>query len=193
VSGFVGMRLVANELEDQFGNDDNDMPMLMYHDHFVASIESSLMSPWMEKDQWVEKEGQWRRWKPSDAHGNIISRIEGFGLGNGRRPSHPPSASLANLHSPSLSNVYEYMPAVDEPAGALPEGTIPLHSVTTGLRDDGSADRRVTHRTSGSNSFGRGALQPAAEQHALGVGPSQPAESQMNDCTIGHARIDSCV
>jgi len=59
VGGFSGLWLVANELEDPFGNDDNDMPLLVYHDHFVASIESSLASPWLPKDQWTSFTGNW--------------------------------------------------------------------------------------------------------------------------------------
>jgi len=68
VSGFSGLWLVANELEDPFGSDDNDMPMIMYHDHFVAAIESSLSSPWLPMDQWVERDGAWRAWHPTDAY-----------------------------------------------------------------------------------------------------------------------------
>ena len=36
VAGFAAMFLVANELEDPFGQDANDLDILSYHHHFVG-------------------------------------------------------------------------------------------------------------------------------------------------------------
>jgi len=57
VSGFSALWLVANELEDPFGYDANDIPMIRYHIDFCAALDSTLKSPWMTKDQWLVKEG----------------------------------------------------------------------------------------------------------------------------------------
>ena len=38
VISFYAVFIVANELEDPFGSDVNDMPMLEYHEEFCASL-----------------------------------------------------------------------------------------------------------------------------------------------------------
>ena len=52
VGGFIALWLVANELEDPFGYDANDMPMLHYHEEFCAfstTYSLRLGCP----DQWI--------------------------------------------------------------------------------------------------------------------------------------------
>ena len=51
--GFSALWLVANELEDPFGTDANDMPMMGFHKHFCEHLALTLASPWMLKDQWI--------------------------------------------------------------------------------------------------------------------------------------------
>jgi len=41
--GFTAMWLVANELEDPFGIDDNDLPMLEFHEGFCQQLRSLLV------------------------------------------------------------------------------------------------------------------------------------------------------
>ena len=65
--------------------------VLMYHDHFVASIESSLIAPWLPKDQWVEKSGDWRRWRPTDGdydRGGYATRVRVVQVVVGRHSRH---------------------------------------------------------------------------------------------------------
>jgi hypothetical protein len=59
VISFYAVFLVANELEDPFGTEDNDMPMIEYHEEFCASLCAILTSAWLPEDQWLVKEGKW--------------------------------------------------------------------------------------------------------------------------------------
>ena len=49
------MWVVANQLEDPFGSDDNDLPMIGYHEHFCATLTHMLDSAWMSKDTWLKR------------------------------------------------------------------------------------------------------------------------------------------
>ena len=68
-SGFSSLWLVANELEDPFGHDPNDIPMTLYHEDFKAALRASLTSPWLQTDMWTTSRGQWREWAPPGADG----------------------------------------------------------------------------------------------------------------------------
>ena len=57
--------LVANELEDPFGSDDNDLPVIEEHQAFVAQMRSLL------------------RWLPADTFGAVTSSTGGGGGGPG--------------------------------------------------------------------------------------------------------------
>jgi len=57
VSGFSALWLVANELEDPFGYDANDMPMIRYHNEFCEFLDNTTRRPWMAKDRWTVKAG----------------------------------------------------------------------------------------------------------------------------------------
>ena len=59
VFAFTAIWLVANEMEDPFGSQANDMPMLSYHEEFCSSIAAMLLHPWLDKDQWIVAEGKW--------------------------------------------------------------------------------------------------------------------------------------
>ena len=53
VLGFSAMWLVANELEDPFGSDPNDLPMIGYHEHFVVALTGMLANAWTTRDDWL--------------------------------------------------------------------------------------------------------------------------------------------
>jgi len=53
--------MVANELEDPFGTEDNDMPMIEYHEEFCAQLCALFTQAWLPEDQWLVKEGKWVR------------------------------------------------------------------------------------------------------------------------------------
>lgn len=57
VSGFSALWLVANELEDPFGYDANDMPMIHYHNDFCRALDGTVRRPWMAKDRWTVMTG----------------------------------------------------------------------------------------------------------------------------------------
>ena len=57
VCGFCAMWLVANELEDPFGSDPNDLPMIGYHEHFVVTLRQMLEFAWTSQDDWLEDSG----------------------------------------------------------------------------------------------------------------------------------------
>ena len=58
--GFASLWLVANELEDPFGYDENDLAMSEYHEDFRNALKSSLDRPWMACDTWTVAEGAWQ-------------------------------------------------------------------------------------------------------------------------------------
>ena len=59
VAGFTAMWLVANELEDPFGADANDIDVLHYHVKFCDSLKFLLERGWLEEDHWVVPSGDW--------------------------------------------------------------------------------------------------------------------------------------
>ena len=58
---FVAMWMVANELEDPFGTEPNDIPMMSLHNEFCASLQGLLINPWLPRDQWIVKSGRWKK------------------------------------------------------------------------------------------------------------------------------------
>ena len=58
------MWLVGNELEDPFGCDANDLPMLLYHQHFCRKAQNALVKN--PRDQWTVSSGEWRDPRPFD-------------------------------------------------------------------------------------------------------------------------------
>ena len=59
VISFYGVFLVANQLEDPFGSEANDMPMIEYHEEFCASLCAVITQAWLPEDTWLVKEGKW--------------------------------------------------------------------------------------------------------------------------------------
>jgi len=59
VISFFAVFIVANEMEDPFGTEANDMPMLAYHEEFCASLCSLMTTAWLPEDQWLVDEGRW--------------------------------------------------------------------------------------------------------------------------------------
>ena len=59
VAGFTAMWLVANELEDSFGADANDIDVLYYHHRFCDQLQHLLAHGWLESDHWVVPQGEW--------------------------------------------------------------------------------------------------------------------------------------
>jgi len=59
VGAFYSIFIVANDMEDPFGNQINDMPMLAYHEEFCASVYAMLTHAWLPEDQWLVKQGKW--------------------------------------------------------------------------------------------------------------------------------------
>ena len=57
VGGFTAMWLVANELEDPFGTDNADLPMILYHEYFCATLQNMLTK--LPEDVWTAPEGPW--------------------------------------------------------------------------------------------------------------------------------------
>ena len=61
VVSYFAVFIVANELEDPFGTELNDMPMLEFHEEFCASLCALMTKAWLPMDQWLVKEGRWIR------------------------------------------------------------------------------------------------------------------------------------
>jgi len=59
VGSFYAIFIVANDMEDPFGNQLNDMPMLSYHEEFCATIYAFLTNAWLPEDQWLVRDGPW--------------------------------------------------------------------------------------------------------------------------------------
>lgn len=60
VGCYVALWVVANELEDPFGSDPNDLPMIAYHEDFCLSLVTLLRLPWMTIDHWTVPKGKWQ-------------------------------------------------------------------------------------------------------------------------------------
>jgi len=60
VASFTALWLIANELEDPFGDDPNDMPMVQFHHEFCDSLTYALHHSWMEIDSWTVASGDWK-------------------------------------------------------------------------------------------------------------------------------------
>eukprot|EP00322_Chrysochromulina_rotalis_P001240 CAMPEP_0115851404 /NCGR_PEP_ID=MMETSP0287-20121206/12466_1 /TAXON_ID=412157 /ORGANISM="Chrysochromulina rotalis, Strain UIO044" /LENGTH=526 /DNA_ID=CAMNT_0003305439 /DNA_START=109 /DNA_END=1689 /DNA_ORIENTATION=- len=58
---FFAIFIVANEMEDPFGNEATDMPMIEYHEEFCASLCAIMTNAWLPEDQWLVPEGKWVR------------------------------------------------------------------------------------------------------------------------------------
>ena len=56
VGAFSSLWMLANDLEDPFGQDANDMPMVEYHEEFCRSLQEALCQPWTSKDTWLPAE-----------------------------------------------------------------------------------------------------------------------------------------
>ncbi|KAL1525820.1 hypothetical protein AB1Y20_020658 [Prymnesium parvum] len=60
VGSFTLMWLVANEMEDPYGGEECDLPMLEYHEAFNHSMQTLLAHPWMPSDTWLVADGAWQ-------------------------------------------------------------------------------------------------------------------------------------
>lgn len=79
VLSFYAVFIVANELEDPFGTEDNDMPMIEFHEEFCASLCMLISNAWLPEDQWLVKEGKWIQPR------NIALAVNAFGDKIGKR------------------------------------------------------------------------------------------------------------
>ena len=61
VMSFYSVFIVANEMEDPFGTQPNDMPMLAYHEEFCAMLCALITHAWLPEDQWMVASGKWVR------------------------------------------------------------------------------------------------------------------------------------
>mmetsp|Transcript_3079 Transcript_3079/g.6601 ORF Transcript_3079/g.6601 Transcript_3079/m.6601 type:complete len:543 (-) Transcript_3079:654-2282(-) len=90
--GFTALWLVANELEDPFGTDQNDLPVLQYHESFCGSCRSLLKM--LDEDMWVAAKGPWVPARPINrptGHRGLEHRLgqEGRDRGAGRPDESP--------------------------------------------------------------------------------------------------------
>ena len=59
VGCYYALFIVANEMEDPFGDDPNDMPMFSYHDEFCSIVFAMLTCSWAATDDWTVSSGEW--------------------------------------------------------------------------------------------------------------------------------------
>ena len=59
VLSYYALFVVANEMEDPFGTNTNDMPMLSYHEEFCAMLCALVTNAWLPEDQWLVSQGKW--------------------------------------------------------------------------------------------------------------------------------------
>ena len=94
VFSFYSVFIVANELEDPFGTEANDMPMIEFHEEFCASLCTLITHAWLPEDQWLVKEGRWV--KPR----NIAVGINGFLGAVGKRGVQTSRSNAGGVNSP---------------------------------------------------------------------------------------------
>jgi len=58
VGGYTAVWIIANDLEDPFGADATDLPLMQYHVEYCASLQNILFK--MPEDNWRVANGPWR-------------------------------------------------------------------------------------------------------------------------------------
>lgn len=128
------MWLVANELEDPFGDDHNDLPVLQYHEYFCGAVRSLLR--WTGRDTWSNASGPWQQSEDastgrepprgsnnvafSEGEGHIAVAITPHGLdGSPADSDHPGDVASAQAQQRSSPVV-----------SALPSNEVPTSSTT---------------------------------------------------------------
>ena len=139
VGGFIALWLVANELEDPFGYDPNDMPMMHYHEEFCASLDNILAAPWMAEDQWVVCHGEGTPPVRSDGNSSPAS--------NGRKFSGGNASQLTSSKAPLVPDALSLSGAA--PGSPLASGISSPRERVAGRRPSVSA-----------NGMGKSLLQP---------------------------------
>lgn len=59
VASYYALFIVANDLEDPYGTDANDMPTYEYHEEFCAMLCALTTHAWLPGDQWLVPSGNW--------------------------------------------------------------------------------------------------------------------------------------
>jgi len=70
---FYSAFIIANEMEDPFGSDENDVPMLEYHEEFCALLVAIMTNGWLPEDHWMVPEGKWAQPKTVGIAANAFS------------------------------------------------------------------------------------------------------------------------
>jgi len=186
VGGFSAMWIVANELEDPFGDDANDLPMIGYHEHFVRSLMRMSTTAWLPRDKWIVQDGLWvdpDTQPPSPQHARLTPRdTDEAPAQRARRTSEEAAIRAANgcggmadsvrwQAAPSLTQsaslaVVQY-PSHEPAAAAEPPAiqAAPLHS---GLRNS----RRKPSTTTSSTPAKIAPLWPPAPPPSQGDTPA---------------------
>jgi len=105
--GFTAMWLVANELEDPFGADANDLDVLGAHNEFCNNLDALLIEPWIEEDHWTVAEGEWVPAEPGrDWTAGLMRRSSETGMpttrvSSAQVPSVRISSSVIDVTQPS--------------------------------------------------------------------------------------------
>ena len=99
VGSFTAM-LVANELEDPFGMEPNDIDMMAFHHEFCALLSQLLYSPWMADDDWTA-DGMWKHQNAPPAEPKP-SVLQAAGAASSGAPSSEPTSTT---RTPSKWNV----------------------------------------------------------------------------------------
>ena len=94
VGSFNAMWLVANELEDPFGIEPNDISMMAFHHEFCALLKGLLDCPWMEVDNWTVKEGPNRPAQPTCAKGEPSASSSVAGASCAAADGRPPAVRV---------------------------------------------------------------------------------------------------
>ena len=89
--GFTAMWLVANELEDPFGADHNDLPVLHYHESFCGGMRALLR--WCDEDTWTATMGGFAHAMPvRGASNHVAGQEQPEASGHGARAQADPKA-----------------------------------------------------------------------------------------------------
>ena len=191
--GFYAIFMVANEMEDPFGNQANDMPMLQYHEEFCAGLCALTTSAWLPEDQWLVAAGKWVKPRTVGLAANAFcERIGRKTIALGRNKSRAvPYDSLLNrqkgykapgkgltswfggVSRRKSSGPQSAFPRVVQPAGSVPEYSLTCEDEMATVIQRAMRARSLSLRTgSAETSSGQ---QSMPEERALLASP--PATS----------------
>jgi len=189
VMSFYSAFIVANEMEDPFGSEENDVPMLEYHEEFCASLVAIMTNGWLPEDQWMVPEGKWVRPRTIGKAANAFCDTIGRKNIRFTREARPePTDSLINRAKANGSKgpksglkpfsfglrrkaTESKFPAVYGPQEGFPDGGVEMDKMAAVIQ---RSRRRKIAKAKGPSSGAGGSDAPPSPKLRPVAGPPSP-------------------